>query len=79
MWDHRKCGSLKKSSLVNLSFLAHQSDLGQSELHSALFFECRALSKIAQEMSSSNDPSTIPDLTAQVTHTFEALCTVKGS
>ena len=65
--------------LSNLSFLAHQSDLGQSELHSALFFECRALSKIAQEMSSSNDPSTIPDLTAKVTHTFEALCTVKGS
>ena len=65
--------------LSKFSFLAHQNDLGQSDFHSVLFFECQALSKIAQEMSSSNDPSTIPDLTAKVTHTFEALCTVKGS
>ena len=78
--DSPKCVTHRKNvRFSNFSFLAHQSDLGQSELHSALFFECRALSKIAQEMSSSNDPSAIPDLTAQVTHTFEALCTVKGS
>ena len=49
---------------------------GQTELHSALFFECRALSKIAQELSSSHEAAQVSELTAQITNTFEALCTV---
>jgi len=54
--------------------VAQSVDQGQSDLHSALFMECRTLSQITQDISGGN-LDTIVDLTKRSTTSYQALCT----
>ena len=64
--------------ILTLTHIAAACELGQSELHSALFFECRALADITQQLSTANEPERVSELTQKTAETFEALCTVMG-
>ena len=53
---------------------AQQTDRDQSDLHSSLILECRALSQITQQISAGNLEN-IAELTKQSTTSYQALCT----